>query len=53
MTETGQPGMDDRAHHLGGLGLARVCCAVVVLLLVAAIVYGAIVTIDNYTQIAV
>jgi hypothetical protein len=51
MTETA--GRTDHAYGLGGVRVARVCCAVVALLLVAAIVYGAVMVLANYTQIAV
>jgi hypothetical protein len=37
----------------GGVRIARVCCALVALLVLAAIVYGAVIVLVNYDQIAV
>ncbi len=53
MTETGQSGTDVSAHTLGGVGIARACCALVALLLVLAIAYGGLMVIENYAQISV
>lgn len=53
MTKTAQPVTSDRAYHFGGVLVARVCCGVVAILLVAAIVYGAVMALGNYAQIAV
>ncbi len=36
-----------------GVRIARACCALVALLLVAAIVYGGVMVVENYGQIAV
>jgi len=41
------------AHHLSGVRVARVCCALVALLLVAAVVYGGVMVFENYGHIAV
>ena len=41
------------AHHLSGVRVARVCCALVALLLVAAVVYGGVMVLENYGHIAV
>jgi len=37
----------------GGIGVARICCALVALLVLAAIVYGTVIVLVNYDQIAV
>ena len=41
------------ARSLNGTGIARACCALVALLMVAAIVYGGVLVLENYGQIAV
>lgn len=53
MTATVKPGTDDGTPKLGGVAVLRVCCAVVALLLVGAIVYGVVMAVANYSQVAV
>jgi hypothetical protein len=53
MTETGHAGTDVSVRDFGGTRVLRACCALVALLLIAAIVYGGAMVIENYAQIAV
>jgi len=40
-------------RDLSGIRIARACCALVALLLIAAVVYGGVMVLENYGQIAV
>lgn len=53
MTEAGRSRPNVATQDLGGVRALRACCTLVVLLLNAAIVYGAAMVISNYTQITV
>ncbi len=53
MTATAKPGTEDGVPRFAGAWVLRVCCGVVALVLVAAIVYGVAIAIANYAQVAV
>ena len=54
MTEMGDSGAEGGLlRNLHGTAVARACCALVVLLLVAAIAYSGVMVVENYGHIAV
>jgi hypothetical protein len=53
MTAMAKPGTEDGVPRFAGAWVLRVCCGVVALLLVGAIVYGLAMAIANYDQVAV
>ena len=53
MTAMAKPGTEDDAPRFAGVLVLRVCCGVVALLLVGAIVYGITIAVANYSHVAV
>jgi hypothetical protein len=53
MTGTAKPAADEGVPRLGGGWALRVCCAVVAALLVGSIIYGIVMAVANYAQVAV
>ena len=53
MTARAAPGPDESVTKIGGGWVPRVCAGVVAILLAGAIVYGIVIAIANYSQVAV
>jgi hypothetical protein len=54
MTGTEDSGAEGASvRKLNGTRIVRACCALVALLLAAAVVYGGVMVLENYAQIAV
>jgi len=49
--DSGTPG--ESLRNLSGTRIARACCALVALLLLAAVFYGGAMVVENYAQISV
>jgi hypothetical protein len=41
------------SRNAGGVRIARVCCGLVVLSIIAAIVYAGVIVLENYSRISV